>query len=309
MMNQSYRFHAIQILMYLLLSIVVLPNGVLAHISGPCEVSFYPFFDDLRGMILKHTRTAPRSENLRRSSPRYISYELCSEIAHSEIDIMEGNVPRAIRTLHRFVTLTESLYPEYIDLTSRDLIAGKAKQIIAGLEEGFKKADLDGDGILDTLEDQFRKKKQQAERGDAKAQSDLGRMYADGRGVAQNIAEARKWYLKSAERGDSQAQYSLWTMYLSTGDYTQALKWLHRGANKGNSSALLKLGRLYAEGSGVKQDKIEAYKWIRLIRILRPNFIEKTIRKKLKKLENSMTPEQTKRGEQLVKEWQESHPK
>ena len=40
-----------------------------------------------------------------------------------------------------------------------------------------------------------------AEQGDAKAQSDLGFMYAKGQGVPQDDAEAVRWYRKAAEQG------------------------------------------------------------------------------------------------------------
>ncbi len=69
-----------------------------------------------------------------------------------------------------------------------------------------------------------------AEQGDAKAQNNLGFMYAKGLGVPQDYAEAVKWYRRAAEQGLAQAQTNLGVMHF-TGrglpqDYEEAVKWL-----------------------------------------------------------------------------------
>ena len=48
-----------------------------------------------------------------------------------------------------------------------------------------------------------------AERGDAKAQYNLGVMYANGNGVTEDDEEAVKWYRKAAEQGVEEAQRAL----------------------------------------------------------------------------------------------------
>lgn len=48
-----------------------------------------------------------------------------------------------------------------------------------------------------------------AERGNAEAQSNLGRMYLYGWGVRKSAAESAKWYRKAAEQGDAKAQKML----------------------------------------------------------------------------------------------------
>lgn len=68
-----------------------------------------------------------------------------------------------------------------------------------------------------------------AEKGDAKAQVNLGAMYADGQGVPQNYKMAIKWYLAAAKQGDTKAQVNLGEMYMNgqgvARDEVQALKW------------------------------------------------------------------------------------
>jgi hypothetical protein len=55
----------------------------------------------------------------------------------------------------------------------------------------------------------FAETKKKAEKGDAKAQCNLGAMYAGGQGVAQDYAMAEAWYEKAAKQGDAQAQAAL----------------------------------------------------------------------------------------------------
>ena len=71
-----------------------------------------------------------------------------------------------------------------------------------------------------------------AEKGDARAQNELGAAFEEGLpGVAKNAAAAAAWYRRAAEQNDARAQCNL--------------------------------GRCYEEGVGVKQDGEEAEKWYR----------------------------------------------
>ena len=59
----------------------------------------------------------------------------------------------------------------------------------------------------------FRETLQLAEQGDAKAQNNLGAMYANGQGVRQDYAEAFRWFRQAAEQGYAKAQNNLGVMY------------------------------------------------------------------------------------------------
>jgi len=48
-----------------------------------------------------------------------------------------------------------------------------------------------------------------AEQGFAKAQFNLGRMYANGKGVPKDYEQAFYWYTQAAEQGDADAQNAL----------------------------------------------------------------------------------------------------
>ena len=106
-----------------------------------------------------------------------------------------------------------------------------------------------------------------AEQGNSAGQSNLGEMYRDGRGVTPNDEEAVSWFQRSAEQWDAAGEANLGAMYLKglgvSQDYGEALKWLKKSADQGNAWGQCALGRMYAEGKGVPQDDVEALKWFR----------------------------------------------
>lgn len=106
-----------------------------------------------------------------------------------------------------------------------------------------------------------------AEKGDAKAQRDLGSRYFYGTGVPQDYVEAVRWYRKAAEQGEVLAEFSLGLMYVNgqgvPQDYTEAALWYHKAAERGNPKSQFSLASLYFYGKGVTQDYTEAARWSR----------------------------------------------
>jgi uncharacterized protein len=106
-----------------------------------------------------------------------------------------------------------------------------------------------------------------AEKGNAKAQVNVGIMYANGNGVAKDYAEAMKWYRKAADQGHAKAQYNLGVIYHEgqgvPQDYAEAMKWSRKAADQGHAQAQHNLGFMYALGQGVPRDNVEAAKWYR----------------------------------------------
>ena len=106
-----------------------------------------------------------------------------------------------------------------------------------------------------------------AEKGNQKAQYNLGMFYARGMGVKQDMAEAAKWYRKAAEQGEAGAQFHLGMCY-SNGEGleqngAEAVKWYRKAAEQGVAQAVYSLGVCYAAGCGVAKDGAEAVKWYR----------------------------------------------
>src|SRR5437762_10331552 len=62
--------------------------------------------------------------------------------------------------------------------------------------------------------------RQMAERGDAKAQYVLARMYENGTGVRENLTKAVAWYRQAAKKGFAPAQYNLGRIYAAGSEMT-----------------------------------------------------------------------------------------
>ena len=107
-----------------------------------------------------------------------------------------------------------------------------------------------------------------AERGNARAQYNLGLMYYKGNGVPQDHKTALKWYTLAAEQGYAPAQHNLGLMYDNgqgvPEDDKTAVKWYTVAAEQGNASAQSNLGVMYEKGRGVPQDSQTAAKWFTL---------------------------------------------
>ena len=116
------------------------------------------------------------------------------------------------------------------------------------------------------------KLRQDAERGNAYAQYDLGHAYEIGYvagfgDVPKDTVEAVKWYRKAADHGHIEAQNILGAMYqVGYGvpkDDAEAVKWFRKAAEQGNAFGQSALGFRYETGEGVPKDVVEAVKWYR----------------------------------------------
>ena len=133
------------------------------------------------------------------------------------------------------------------------------KMMVALLSLGLAQA-VWADNVPD-----FRRTLQAAERGNVKAQNNLGVMYEKGQGVRQDYARAAEWFLKAAEQGTATAQFNLGLKYANgqgvRQDYAQAVQWYRKAAEQGNVEAQHNLGAVYVNGQGVHQDHKIAKEW------------------------------------------------
>ena len=94
-----------------------------------------------------------------------------------------------------------------------------------------------------------------AEKGDVRAQCNLGLMYVQGQGVVQDSKEAVYWYQKAADQGFTDAQVSLaWMYHHGDGvkkDDKEAAKWwskavavFRKAADQGDAKAQFKLAEM-----------------------------------------------------------------
>lgn len=124
---------------------------------------------------------------------------------------------------------------------------------------------LIGDGVTQDNAKALKWLKMSAEQGYASGQVYYGMMFDWGRGVTQSDTEAVKWYRKAAEQGDSYGQFYYGYMYDSgrgvTQDYAAAVKWYKKAADKGDADAQCNLGLKYEYGQGVAKDLKKAKYW------------------------------------------------
>jgi TPR repeat protein len=90
--------------------------------------------------------------------------------------------------------------------------------------------------------------KENAARGEASAQFNLGIMYYEGKGVKQDFSQAKLWYEKAATQGYAQAQFNLGLMYYKGAgvkqDLSQAKLWYEKSAAQGYAQAKEALKKL-----------------------------------------------------------------
>jgi TPR repeat protein len=104
-----------------------------------------------------------------------------------------------------------------------------------------------------------------AERGSAKAQSYVGRMYETGGGVGRNYGEAIRWYLMAGEQGDAYSQSHLGFLYEKglgvARDEKLAAQWYAKAADQDDAYSEACLASMYRDGRGLAQDFQQAANW------------------------------------------------
>ena len=142
-----------------------------------------------------------------------------------------------------------------------------------------------------------------AQKGDAKAQSFLGVMYAQGRGVKQNSVEAEKWIRKAAEQGLSDAQCNLAVIYAKgqgvPKNNAEAMKWFRKSSDQGYAKAQYGLGIMYFQGLGVPKNLVKAYMWW----YLAGSQGNQDAAKAMNVIKGEMTPAQISEATKLASKW------
>jgi len=113
-----------------------------------------------------------------------------------------------------------------------------------------------------------------------------------------------------AEKGDARAQYNLGLLYASglgvTHDYQAALKWHRLAAGQGHAGAQNELAQMYAKGEGVPQDNVRAYVWYTVAAESSSGGSKNEIMKDRDKMASHMTPDQIQRAQELTQRCLES---
>jgi len=107
-----------------------------------------------------------------------------------------------------------------------------------------------------------------ANRGNAEAQFNIGRMYEKGINFKQSDYWAHYWINKAAQLGLPVAEYTLGYFYRNgvgvVKDSTQTVKWFKKAGKKGHAKAQFNLGAMYINGDNVVKSLKDAKYWINL---------------------------------------------
>jgi len=105
-----------------------------------------------------------------------------------------------------------------------------------------------------------------AKKGNAEAEFKVGEMYETGFGVKKDMNEARNWINKAAAQGHETANFKLlyWDVEKNglKGDNKSKFTELRTKAEDGNAQAMYYLGKMYANGVGVKQNYDTSLDWL-----------------------------------------------
>lgn len=101
--------------------------------------------------------------------------------------------------------------------------------------------------------------------GNPKAQYNLGLLYLDGKGVTANPVAAAEWLSKAALKGMPEAALEYGVLVIRGEGVERnvdiGVRWLRYAAEHGHPVAQNRLARIYAAGTGVASDPVEAAMW------------------------------------------------
>lgn len=134
----------------------------------------------------------------------------------------------------------------------------------------------------------------------------LGRLYFFGQGVKQDDTEALKWFSKAAGHRDPYvATYIGFIKEAAKGveDYATMEGRLIKASMAGDARAMYDLAEMYAKGEGVRQNYVEAYKWLVVIVAKQNNARAELLLKQVRaKMTKAQLAEGIKLGYQLTSE-------
>jgi len=146
--------------------------------------------------------------------------------------------------------------------------------------------------------------KRAAERGNARAQFDLGLMYATGNGVVKNEALALTWFKRASENNFAKSSMKMVINKNMSSHQkvrpvvtSQKFTFAKRAAARGNSRAQFDLGMMYRTGKGVSRNEKLAFNYFH--KAARNNSVEAKFQMGLSFSEGRGVRKQT----QLAKYW------
>ena len=113
-----------------------------------------------------------------------------------------------------------------------------------------------------------------------------------------------------AEKGDVRAQYNLGLLYASglgvVHDYQAALKWHSLAAGQGHAGAQNALAQMYAKGHGIPLDNVRAHMWYSVAIESSSSGSKQELMKDRDSLASRMTPAQIQKAQEMAQRCLES---
>lgn len=159
------------------------------------------------------------------------------------------------------------LYEDGHPVAFNGLIRGKQDVLNALLSDANIPLADTPQALNDSYVDEAKQARTLADTGDKKAQEVLGHLLTSGRGVATDEAEGIQWLSRAAglAQTDPAFEVKLGKMY-ATGtdikqDYMQAMKQYQAAADQDDAAGEYMVGDMYESGAGRDQNHEEAMKW------------------------------------------------
>jgi TPR repeat protein len=202
----------------------------------------------------------------------------------TEIDVM------SLRVLYD-QRITIGMYHLPALLTARRILAGRL---------GLDNPDTLGRKYLDAAVGYLA---QEAEKGNALVQAQLGNAYFYSQYVERDDAKAIAWWRRAAEAGHVDAQFRLGyaaeTGRVTASGQREAVEWYRMAAARGHALALNNLGLHYRDGRGVERDPVAAFMYLRVAE--QRGF--KGAAEHRDKIARFMTAEQIAEGDRRAADW------
>lgn len=233
------------------------------NLPEPLPLSQQKEFKSIKNMIIKE------ADNFNKG---IFSFE---EIANDDIDMTDEIVDKAVD--HGVKNDTEFIEMEgdTLGLTNEIEVSDDiTEDVYVKWSDDYKRACeflFGTDDIVQDFEEAFYLFQSEAEKGNALAMFNMGRMFADGLGMEIDILKAHEWYekaLNAFHRVEDRkpweyTEYRIGKMYsqgLGTEeDYEKAAYWLTPSAEERYKFAEYSLGGLYYRGQGVEQSYESAF--------------------------------------------------
>ena len=149
----------------------------------------------------------------------------------------------------------------------------KFGELLAAAEKGDAKAQCDL-GVLFYQDEEFYpqaaywlRKATDQKHASATAQWLLGVLYWGGQGLAEDKHEASRWFRKSATKGHAVAYMNLAHMYakgiIVAKDEREVRRLYIKAADLGHAESQFQVGLSYFHGKGFAKDEAEALRWLR----------------------------------------------